>query len=162
MALVHVGESIVVDDETGEVVEGAVGADATLRLVRRALHAKDQYDRWGAIYGACRAALCATQTEKTAIYPEAVVTVRQNVYTKADATKFSAWLTSIEAPREVLMAVIAASKVDAKQVKTMLATDGDAPTNIITYSPGKPFVLIERVAEQAPPQPGEREMAGVK
>jgi len=110
MALQDLGGGLVVDDDTGEVIEIPEGVDALTLLAHGRHDAKGQEDAWKQRRQAYDAALLAKMTEKRANFTGVVVSVMGRTYTKTDVDAFADSLAAAAIEWPDLMAVIAAAQ----------------------------------------------------
>lgn len=143
MALIEIGDGLFADDVTGEIEGIEPGTDRCLVLARRLLDAQDQTKAWERIEAVCKALLIKEQTEKRAEYDGLIVSVRQNERHEVDSNRFAEMLDEIEAPRDVLLTVIRASKVPAGEIPAEMAA-------CVTHSLTRPFIVAERARKRAP------------
>lgn len=89
MAVVNLADenqpALLVDDETGEILEVPQGVDALFLVAHRRHDAKQQEDAWKAQRAMLDAVLLKKQEEKKAEYGDIIVAIKGGSYSKTDA-----------------------------------------------------------------------------
>ena len=147
MSLIDLGEGIIVDDSSGEIIEAPDGADNLALVVHRVDYAQRQVKAWEQKVAAGKAAILRGQPEMKARYGHFVATRRQSSRNVFDAERFRDWATGTEfTVREVSALLNCVTGADAKLLNGDLAA---AVAGFTAKVPTKEFVLVEMVAEEA-------------
>ena len=143
MTLVELDPGVYVDDETGEISEIPEGLDRCSYLAQVCADALAQVKAWEIRAGIAKAGLLRYQEARSAAYGDVVVRIQQSARRTVDAALLARRLDETEAPRDVLLHLIAASRVPADAV-------GPAIPEAITETMTKPFIVLDRVRRRAP------------
>jgi hypothetical protein len=147
MGLMELEPGLVVDGDSGEILEIAEGIDPLLALALARHDAKEQEEAWKRRRIVADVALLARQEEKRAQYANVLVTVMQRTYEQTDAVKFADELAGAAIEWPELMAVIAAAKgfkrglLPEKAVEAFRAATVQLPT--------KPWIESQVVLRRA-------------
>ena len=143
MTLVELDPGVYADDETGEISEIPEGLDRCSYLAQVCADALAQVKAWEIRAGIAKAGLLRYQEARSAAYGDVVVRIQQSARRTVDAALLARRLDETEAPRDVLLHLIAASRVPADAV-------GPAIPEAITETMTKPFIVLDRVRRRAP------------
>lgn len=151
MSLVDMGAGIVVDDETGEVIEAPEGTGDRLRLVAfRTEWAMRQAKSWEAVVAAGKAAIMAAQTEKVARYNHIICSRRQSMRSQFERQRFAEWLTDEELSRDDALALAYAAKDFNPKDLGNHPHLAEAVAAHIVKVPTREFLVLDIVREEAP------------
>ena len=141
--LIELDDGVFVNSETGEISEIPEGLDRCSYLAQVCADALAQVKAWEIRAVIAKAGLLRYQTEPRAAYGEVVVRIQQSTRRTVDAAILARRLDETEAPRDVLLYLLAASRVPVDAV-------GPALPEAITETMTKPFVVLDRVRRRAP------------
>ena len=80
MSIIDMGEGVLIDDATGEIIEGVVpGADPLFWAAIKLTDALEQEKAWGIQATALKAILLKGQAEKRAEYGDRLITITQRM-----------------------------------------------------------------------------------
>lgn len=144
MALIEY-DGLVIDDETGEVIDGDSSLDA---LAHRAYEAEQQRREWERIEAACKAAIVAKQVERRAAYGRLVATVTQGTFPVLDQKRWQRDIREGAIPPEITRDLLEWAKTFDR--RAMPAALAGLVENYTNHPPRKPFVQISVARRRAP------------
>lgn len=151
MALIEY-DGLVIDDSTGEIIDGDTTLDA---LAHRAYEAEQQRREWERIEAACKAALLAKQDSHRAAYGRIVATVITGSYPLHDAKRWQRDINEGAIPPELTRDLLLyANRFDRKAMPAALSGLVENYTN---HVPRKPYVQLTPARRRAPMPTGETE-----
>ncbi len=148
-------DGLIVDSETGEVIEAPAGADVIAMAAHRFREAKEQAKEWTARAGLFQQVLLRGQETRRAVYGDTVITTRYDNYTAFNA---DAWREFAE-DAELLLAewralAMSSRGFDLKQLEDAVGELLPAIARFYETKPKSPFVMASIVTKHAPPNPG--------
>ncbi len=152
VTLIDLGDGLLIDESTGEIVDLPPGTDAALAISRRVLAAQDQEKAWAAVKGAGKAALerlLPRDQRRMQCGEESVVRwVNGRLTEQQDIDGMKLELASAEltiAERDAL--VLAAKGFDLADLPDELR---EVLAPFVSTKEGKGFVIVEKVRKLAP------------
>jgi len=137
-------EGLVIDDQTGEIIDGDQSID---NLVYRAHEAQEQRKRWGQIETALKAAIDRIQVERRAAYGRIVATRVGGTFPKLSP----GWRTAVlegEIPPEAHAELLAGARTfDKDALGPVLA---GLVENYTEHQPKRPYIRITVAEKRAP------------
>ena len=159
MSIIDMGEGVLIDDSTGEIIEGVVpGADPLFWAAIKLTDALEQEKAWGIQASALKAILLKGQAEKRAEYGDRLITITQRMNHRENIDAERAYLRAKEdrggLPLERLTELVFAAKGFERAALT--AEMAGELESFIEDAPTKPFVLASVVRKLAPGTDGGR------
>lgn len=137
-------EGLVIDDQTGEIIDGDQSID---NLVYRAHEAQEQRKRWGQIEAALKSAINKAQVEKRGAYGRLVATRIGGTYPVLSP----GWRTAVlegEIPPEAHAELLAGARTfDKDALGPVLAGFVE---NYTEHEPKRPYILLSVAEKRAP------------
>ena len=142
-------DGVLVDADTGEVLDLPTGTDIMAWRAARLMDAIEQQRAWERAVGALKAGFVRDQADRKAQYGDVVVSVRQNMRREFAPEAFRAWLEDAQLDGGALLQLaLAARAFDVATIEDRLVRD--AVARHVVEKPTRPFAVAERVRRAAP------------
>lgn len=141
-------DGLILDDETGEIVEAAEGQDSLAIVARRRHEAHTQAEQWKRVQAIYDAVLLRQQEERTATYGDVLIRIAGSSYSKFDAPAFREEIAQTElTPAEWEAIALAASNFDPEALPPIARTIYGQYNQRLSK---RPWIMSQAVLRRAP------------